>query len=145
MARRPLEVRIWERMIRLSRSVRRQADERLAQRSVSPAQFFVLATLEREGSLHQHALSEHLGVTAANVSQLLAKLEASGLVERPARGTAKLVSLTARGRSLVGSLRPQHDAFIAQRFAALTREERTILLAWLDRLLAAQDEREAAD
>jgi DNA-binding MarR family transcriptional regulator len=102
---------------------------------VSPAQFFILTTVDRQGESQQSELAKELGVTAANVSQLVGKLEDARLVTREDRGRAKLVQLTARGRALVQRLGPEHDAFLAARFAALSPTERRTLLRLLEKLL----------
>jgi DNA-binding MarR family transcriptional regulator len=131
----PLEVRTYGAMVAFVQQVQRAAEAALASSSVTPAQFFVLATLERRGAAQQSELAEALGVTAGNISQLIAKLEDARLVERADRGKAKVATLTAKGHALVKRLAPQHDAFLAARFESLDLGERKTLLALLERLL----------
>jgi DNA-binding MarR family transcriptional regulator len=131
----PLEVQTYGAMVAFVQRVQRAADAALAGSGVTPAQFFVLATLKRRDGAQQSELAEALGVTAGNISQLVAKLEEARLVRRADRGKAKVVTLTAKGDALVARLAPQHDAFLETRFASLDVGERRALLALLERLL----------
>jgi len=131
----PVEVRIFARMVAFAQSVQRGAEAALAGRSVTPAQFYVLSTLARRGELKQSDIASRLGVTAANVSQLVGKLVDAKLVRRTAQGTSKLVALTARGQALVDELEPEHEAFLAQQFEGLCAAERKQLLELLERLV----------
>lgn len=130
-----LEARTFGAMVAFAQRVQRAADAALAGSQVSPAQFFILTTVDRQGESQQSELAKELGVTAANVSQLVGKLEEARLVTREDRGRAKLVQLTARGRALVQRLGPEHDAFLTARFAALSPTERRTLLRLLEKLL----------
>jgi MarR family 2-MHQ and catechol resistance regulon transcriptional repressor len=131
----PLEVRTYGAMVAFVQHVQRAADAALAHSSVTPAQFFILATLKRRDGAQQSELAEALGVTAGNVSQLIAKLEDARLVKRVEQGKAKIATLTAKGEALVARLAPEHDAFLVARFASLDVSERRALLALLERLL----------
>lgn len=130
-----IEVRAFEAMVAFAQKVQRAAEDALDGIGISAAQFFILATVERRPGTQQSALAEALGVTSANVSQLVAKLEDAKLVTRTERGRAKEVYLTSRGRQLVDRLRPEHDAFLESRFAALSPGERRTLLSLLEKLL----------
>lgn len=130
-----LEARAFGAMVAFAQKVQRAADATLAGSEVSPAQFFILATVARHGESQQSELARSLGVTAANVSQLVGKLEEARLVTRVDRGKAKVVHLTARGKTLVERLGPEHDAFLVSRFAALSAKERRTLLELLEKLL----------
>ena len=134
-SRKPVEVRIWANIVRFVQSVRRQADEVAGGERTTPAQFFIMATLTREGPQKQADLSERMGATPANISQRLVGLESAGLVRRVPSGREKIVSLTRKGAALVAELAPRHDAFIVSRFSALTKQERRTFLSLLERLL----------
>ena len=130
----PLEARIFSEMVSFMQQVQRAADAALAGTGVSPAQFFILSALARQGPQQQSKVAAQLGVTAANVSQLLVKLADAGLVQRHAQGKAKVVSLTANGNKLVTQLQPAHEKFLRSRFEPLKTDERVALLATLHRL-----------
>jgi len=131
-----IEVRAFGAMVAFAQKVQRAAEVALDGSVVSAAQFFILATVERQPGTQQSALAEALGVTSANVSQLVSKLEDAKLVTRTERGRAKEVYLTSRGRQLVERLGPEHDAFLASRFAVLSPKERRTLLSLLEKLSA---------
>jgi DNA-binding MarR family transcriptional regulator len=133
-----LEARVFGAMVAFAQKVQRAAEATLAGAEVSPAQFFILATVARHGETQQSELARSLGVTAANVSQLVGKLEAARLVTRVDRGKAKVVHLSAKGKALVERLGPEHDAFLASRFAALSAAERRTLLRLLEKLLEVE-------
>lgn len=136
----PLEARAFGAMVAFVQKVQRAADNALAEAVVTPAQFFVLATLKRRGGAQQSELASALGVTAGNISQLVAKLEAARLVERVDRGKAKVTTLTADGESLVAKLSPEHDAFLKACFSALNASERKLLLELVERLVGGVQE-----
>lgn len=131
-----LEVRAFGAMVTFVQQVQRAADAALAGSGITPAQFFILSTLRRRGETQQVELAEALGVTPGNISQLVAKLEDAALVRRTGQGRAKLVSVTKRGEALAARLAPEHDEFLAARFAALKISERKLLLSLLARLTA---------
>ena len=131
-----IEVRAFGAMVAFVQKVQRAAELALDGSGISAAQFFILATVERSPGTQQSALAVALGVTAANVSQLVSKLEEAKLVTRKDRGRAKEVYLTSRGTQLVDQLRPEHDAFLESRFAALSQGERRTLLSLLEKLVA---------
>jgi DNA-binding MarR family transcriptional regulator len=84
--------------------------------------------------LTQQVLVDQLGVTRGNVSQLLSKLEAEGLVLRSPQGSAKVLRLTESGEAMVAELLPEHDHFIAECFSALSEAEQQQLVTLLSRL-----------
>lgn len=130
-----MEARAFGAIVAFAQKVQRAAEAALSGTGISPAQFFILATVERRSGAQQSELAETLGVTSANVSQLVAKLEDAKLVTRTERGRAKEVHLTSRGRQVVDRLRPEHDAFLASQFAALSPAERRTLLSLFEKLL----------
>ncbi|MEL6349612.1 MAG: MarR family transcriptional regulator [Myxococcota bacterium] len=132
----PLEVALFGRLIRLAQQIRHRADAEMADQDINPAQFFILGLLQRRGPLAQRDIAAAMRTSASNVSQLLRKMEASGLVERGSRSATRRTELTDAGRAAHGRLKPQHDAFIKTQFAGLSEAEQRLMLVWFDRLLA---------
>lgn len=126
----------WLRLARVFAKIDRASAEHLRAWQLSVAQFDVLAQISTAEGQTQQALADRLLVTKGNVSQLLDRLEARGLVQRVADGRAWQLFLTPQGRCLVQSVVPAQEQFIAQRFGHLTADElhqlRT-LLQTLDR------------
>jgi MarR family 2-MHQ and catechol resistance regulon transcriptional repressor len=120
----------------LARVVHRTAQDAAAilrTHDLNPAQFQLLrAVRDRPGST-QVELGGRFGVTGGNVSMLLTKLEAAGLLRREPRGAAKGIWLTEAGERVVDRLEPEQSRFMADRFIALSDEE----LSDLHRLMTA--------
>ncbi|MEM9456997.1 MAG: MarR family transcriptional regulator [Myxococcota bacterium] len=137
--KRPIEAQLFGDMVAFIQRVQRDAEAVFSGRELSVAQFFILSTLARAGALMQADIASLLGVTAANVSQLVAKLVSAKLVRRSERGRAKLVSLTPKGRELVTALVPEHHAFLREQFRTLSAAERRSMRALMQRLLDATE------
>ena len=115
-------------VMRLSRRLRA---ERL-QTDLSLNQLATLGTLDRHGPLTPRELAEHEKVQPPSMTRVLAGLEERGLILRTPHasdGRQHLVSLTADARTLLKEDRRKREAWLAQRLAELTQEERDVLRA----------------
>lgn len=83
------------------------------------AQFQVLLHVISAPDLSQRELSERLNVTTGNVSMLVSKLEAAGLVDRVPAGAAVRLRVTESGRQTFDSLGPTRARFMLDLFAHL--------------------------
>lgn len=96
---------VWLNVGRTNLKVHRVLGQLLATLELSLAQHEILMTIRQHEGLTQMQLSEKLLVVKSNVSALLKKLEARGLVKRkqdPQDSRNKHLSLTAAGERLVG-------------------------------------------
>ncbi|MFI5183191.1 MAG: MarR family winged helix-turn-helix transcriptional regulator [Vicinamibacteria bacterium] len=106
-----LALSVWVRLLKahglMMREVRRRVPE-----SLTLPQFDVLAQLaRREDGMTHGELTRELLVTAGNVTGIVDRLEALGLVERcpvPGDRRAVRVCLTRRGRNVTGRALPRH-------------------------------------
>ncbi|MGA2762418.1 MAG: MarR family winged helix-turn-helix transcriptional regulator [Spirochaetia bacterium] len=130
-SRRRRAVATWLRLARLVGSQNTALGGRLRERSLSLAQFDVIAQIGVSEGLTQKELAERLVVTQGNVTQLLQKLEKRRLVTRPPSGRCNSLRLTAAGRRLRDTLVPGQEQAIARLFGALSDAE----LETLSRLL----------
>ncbi|SDH06891.1 MarR family winged helix-turn-helix transcriptional regulator [Nonomuraea jiangxiensis] len=76
-------------------------------------QYAVLAALAEATELEQNLLVEAAASTKATLADLLARLEAQGVVERrtePRDRRRRFVSLTDKGREIYAAARPRADA-----------------------------------
>jgi DNA-binding MarR family transcriptional regulator len=115
-------------VMRLSRRLRA---ERL-QTDLSLNQLAALGTLDRHGPLTPRELAEHEKVQPPSMTRVLAGLEERGLILRTPHasdGRQHLVSLTPDARALLKEDRRKREAWLAQRLAELTQEERDVLRA----------------
>jgi DNA-binding MarR family transcriptional regulator len=91
-----------------------------------------LGTLDRHGPLTPRELADHEKVQPPSMTRVLAGLEERGLILRTPHetdGRQHLVSLTTEARALLKEDRRRRDAWLAQRLAELTQEERDVLRA----------------
>jgi DNA-binding MarR family transcriptional regulator len=119
-----------ERMVGLVRSLG-QSDQ-LSATSVS-----TLGTLTREGPSRITALAARQGVTQPAMTQLIARLQESGLVRRepdPADGRVVQVSITAEGKALIARRRERQSRHLAILLAQLDPGHRAALAAALPAL-----------
>jgi DNA-binding MarR family transcriptional regulator len=116
-----------ERMIGLLRSL--SQPDQLSMTSAS-----TLATLDREGSSRLTVLAARQGVTQPAMTQLVARLQESGLVHRepdPADGRVVQVSITAEGKALLARRRERRSRHLAAMLAQLDPGHRAALAAAL--------------
>ena len=133
-AQRRVGVALWARVARLYARNMRLAAERLRAWDLSVAQFDALAQVGAREGMTQQELAERLLVTQGNVTQLLDRLEARGLIRRCPDGRIKRLVLTEDGRRLHDAVVPAQERFQAEQFAALSRGEQHQLLTLLRKL-----------
>lgn len=126
-------------------------------RSLSPASGLsltsaaTLATLDRSGPSRLTWLAGREGVTQPAMTQLIARLEDAGLVDRaadPADGRVVQVRITADGRAMLAGRRALRAERVAGLLDRLSPDERAALAAALpamDALVNAERAQPAAD
>lgn len=113
-------------LLRTSRALSARVEPRLAAASLTPTQFGVLEAVLHEGALSQRELSRRVLTSAGNMTDLVDKLEARGLVRRARQRLdrrAVMVELTNEGRRLIEPLHVNHAADIAATMAVLSGDE----------------------
>jgi DNA-binding MarR family transcriptional regulator len=107
-----------------------------ADQAITSQQLSVLGSLEHGPRRMTELAAEH-GVRLPTMTAQINRLERDGLVERGRDGSdARVVTaaLTAAGRERLAAGREQRIGFLAERFAALTDEERAAVAAALPAL-----------
>jgi len=136
----PLAHRALEALLRAETSLRRSLSADLEREGVTAAGFSVLVVLTTAGgSIELRALRRRLGLTKANATEVLATLEARGLVLRRRLQhdrRASAVDITSRGSELAKRLFPAHTERVSHAFGGLDETEKRDL-ADLCRRLAA--------
>lgn len=115
-------------LLRLTRIIRNQRVDL----SVSLTQLSAMATLQKKGPMSAGDLAAHERVQPPSMTKVLAGLEEKRLVTRGAHPTDKrqaIIVLTSAGLDLLDSERRQRDAWLSQRLAQLTPDERAALRA----------------
>ncbi len=118
-------LRVWFRMLRLQTRSRLAVANRLRVFDLSVPQCDVLTTLtEREG-ISQQELAARLYVTKGNISGLIDRLAANGLVERRTLASDRrshAIHLTPAGRELARHGVEAQERFVAETFGRLAPE-----------------------
>jgi DNA-binding MarR family transcriptional regulator len=123
--------------VALMRSVRRIRQEKSSE-AITDGQYSVLGVLEGRGAMTPRELAEHEHVQPPSMTRTVNALAEAGLVSRsdhPDDGRQVLVALTEAGSAEVRRTRRRRDAWLAQRLADLTPEERDVLARAGDILL----------
>lgn len=129
-------------LLRLGRQLRRE----IHSLGVSGGQVSLLAAIKSAPGITASALAERERVSAAAISNHLARLESAGLIERTRGGGDRRrvgLSLSAAGEKVLRSVRQRRTAWLAQRLDRLTETEREAIEAAIEplaRLLEADPE-----
>ncbi len=130
-------VRAYVKLIRASRAVFARLEPRLAKMCLTATQLGVLEALLHKGAMTQRELGRKVLTSAGNMTDVLDKLEARGLLRR-VRSTEDRrsirVELTDEGGALIEALFPEHASDIAAAMSALRPEELDALGNLLRRL-----------
>ena len=113
-------------LLRLTRLIRNQRVDM----SVTLTQISAMATLYKRGPMSAGELAACEKVQPPSMTKVLANLEERGLVRRDAHPSDKrqaIISVTDAGRELLESERRSRDAWLSQRLAELTPDERALL------------------
>lgn len=115
-------------VMRLARRLRHERPDF----GLSLTQIATLATVERHGPLTPREVAEHERVQPPSMTRVLSVLEQRALITRtahPSDGRQQLVALTREGKDLLREDRRRREAWLAQRLAELTAQERETLRA----------------
>lgn len=132
------EMQVFSEMVRLVHIVSQGGAVELRRHGLTPAQYQLMLGLRGQSNPLQQELSERLGVTKGNVSQMVSRLEARGLVVRVPRGAANELQLTDEGRTLVDRLIPDQRKFLRAQFSALTSAELSDLATMLAKVTGSR-------
>lgn len=119
---------------RVSSRINRLVDAQLRELGLNQAQLMVLLRIGVDEGLTQQDLSASLGLTRANVSQMLDRLQDAGLIERQPSGRAYALHLTPASHELLAQALPIQECVIASQFATLSAQEQSELGSLMSRL-----------
>lgn len=125
---RNIETRVWQAVLEMHGEVFTRLNRALGREfGITLAKFDVLAQLYRfPDGLTQGTLSRHLKVTGGNVTGLVRRLAADGLITREMSASdrrAFIVKLTPHGAALYNAARDRHDALLREWFSPIAAEE----------------------
>lgn len=97
----------------------------------------ILILLLQNESITQHELTEKLGIKPGSASEVIAKLEAQGLINKTPssqdRRTAN-IALTDKGRTLAKEAKADRDDRHKEMFSSLSENEKLALIAQLEKI-----------
>ncbi|WP_227938157.1 MarR family winged helix-turn-helix transcriptional regulator [Alkalihalobacillus deserti] len=125
---------LWFRLARFYNGSNRLSNQHLKKWGLSIAQFDLLVQVGVHQPLSQQELADKLLVSKGNITQMLVKMEKSGLIERKQEWRTKHISLTAAGQQLYEEVVPEQEQFQASQFKTLNKEEQKQLLGLLKKL-----------
>ena len=111
-------------VMKLNRSY---SENRYGNMDVFRGQYSCLFILERTGLVSQKKLADILRIRPSSVGEILAKLEAKGLICRtpsPEDGRVLLVSLTEEGKAAAQQVRENRAVAHKEMLSGLTKEEK---------------------
>ena len=104
----------------------------------SGQQHLVVKLYRNDGHMTQRDLQESAGISSGSMSEVVAKLEAAGLIVRSRSDEDRRqqeITLTSKGRERAEVLIERHRAFEEECLACLDDDERLQLVGLLDRLV----------
>ena len=140
-------LRLWLRMLRTTRGVERELRERLsAAFGTTLPRFDVLAALDRapDGML-MGELSRFLLVSNGNVTEIVERLVADGLVSRTSRDgdrRAAIVRLTAPGRTAFAAMAAANARWIDELLSGVTAADAKQMTAILGSFRSQWEDRQ---
>jgi MarR family 2-MHQ and catechol resistance regulon transcriptional repressor len=123
-------LRAYVRLMRAANTLRSFAARQLAHTGLTLTQFAVLEALYHLGPMSLSEVARKVLTTGGNLTMVVGNLEKQGLVNR--RCSAEdarvyILSLTAKGKSLISDIFPQHATALTERFQVLKPEEQELL------------------
>jgi DNA-binding MarR family transcriptional regulator len=115
--------------VSLMKSARRLRAEK-SDAELSDAQYSVLGALDRDGASTPRDLARLERVQPPSMTTTLSALTERGLIQRtadPSDGRQSIVELTRKGRESVRETRRRRNAWLAERLAELSDDERAAL------------------
>jgi len=130
-------IRVYVKLLRATRAVTGRVEPAVAADGLTLTQFGVLEGLLHKGPMTHRDLGRKVLTSAGNMTDVVDKLEARGLVRRVRAAADRRqvrVELTEPGRVMIESLFPRHAVDIAQAMAGLGAAELEQLGTLLRRL-----------
>jgi MarR family 2-MHQ and catechol resistance regulon transcriptional repressor len=130
-------LRAYVKLLRASKAVLARVEPLLASHGLTPTQLGVLEVILHLGPMSQRDLGRKVLTSAGNMTDVIDKLEARGLVLRarmPRDRRSVQVDLTGQGRGLIQDLFPRHAGDIARAMSGLDPDEMAQLGALLRKL-----------
>ncbi len=145
----PGSLRVWLQLMKAAKAIEALVGARFRREfDQSLARFDVLAQLDRvgDGWTTVGRLAEHVMAASGNITGLLDRMIAEGLVRRrpsPTDRRSFQVRMTSKGRRLFARMAGAHAAWIDEALSAMDESEKTELVTLLTRARRAVDDHAA--
>lgn len=143
-SRQRLTLLTYGRLMRAANTLRMVASRQLDPTGLTLSQFAVLESLYHLGPMSLTEVANKILTTGGNLTMVAGNLEKQGLVSRKCStddARVYILSLTPKGKKLIGGIFPGHAAAITDAFEALTAKEQK-KLSELCKKLARPEEQE---
>jgi MarR family transcriptional regulator, 2-MHQ and catechol-resistance regulon repressor len=120
----------YVKLMRAANAARNFAFRSLGDADLTLSQFAALEALYHLGPMSLSDIAQKVLTTGGNLTMVVGNLEKQGLAKRqkcPEDGRVLIVVLTAKGKSLIRKVFPQHAAAIAEFLDVLSTEEQARL------------------
>ncbi len=131
----------WIQILRAFQKIRAKELKYINASGLSMNQFEVLEVLYHRGDLQIGAITKLIESTPGNVTVVVKNLLRDGLIEAlpsPEDSRVRIVSITEKGKELIGGMFPQHASNLQSYFDVLSDEELVTLYDLLRKLQKAQ-------
>lgn len=130
-------VHLWLLLWKSTKALESQAHRSVAATGLGLSDFGVLEALLHKGPLPVNAIRQKVLLSSGSMTAAVDRLERGGLVERtatPDDRRARIVCLTANGKSLISKLFQEHAVDMERAFSCLDVAERETLANLLRKL-----------
>ncbi len=131
----------WIQILRAFQKIRAKELKYINASGLSMNQFEVLEVLYHRGDLNIGAITKLIESTPGNVTVVVKNLVRDGFIQTlpsPEDSRVRIVSITEKGKELIGGMFPQHASNLQSYFDVLSDEELIALYDLLRKLQKAQ-------
>jgi MarR family 2-MHQ and catechol resistance regulon transcriptional repressor len=128
---------VWLVLMKAHRAMQRHAADSIASLDLGLSDFVVLEMLLHKGPMKVNDIGRKVDLTSGSITTAVDRLQARGLVSREINredSRSRIVQLTAKGRTLIGTAFAAHAARMEKAAGGLNVKERTELVALLKKL-----------
>jgi MarR family 2-MHQ and catechol resistance regulon transcriptional repressor len=130
-------IHLWLVLMKAQQALQRHALRSIASSRLCFSDFAVLEILLHKGPLPVNALGVRVSLTSGSATAAIDRIEKKGLVRRAPHATdrrTRIVHLTEKGKTLIGTAFRQHEADMEAVTSCLSLPEKAALVALLKRL-----------
>ena len=131
----------WIQILRAFQKIRAKELKYINASGLSMNQFEILEVLYHRGDLNIGAITKLIESTPGNVTVVVKNLVRDALIQTlpsPEDSRVRIVSITEKGKELIGGMFPQHASNLQSYFDVLSDEELIVLYDLLRKLQKAQ-------